>query len=166
LRRELALWQDGGGMLLRTVDDLLNSQRIQRDVAAQVAVEVVYEGPALREHVRDSITAQTVLDALYYPTRKWREGRNVLDITQEALTAYLVSRTGIQEEVAAGERDVPADTLIPPAFQKTLVEQVERLMTLLCDPKALVAEATAAGLALPAAVTRMLGTLDPVVDKV
>jgi hypothetical protein len=165
LRHELAQWQDGDGMLLRTVEDLLNSQRIQRDVAVQVAVEVVYEGPALREHVRDSITAQIVLDALYYPARKWREGVNELDITQKALTDYLVSRTGIQEEVAAGEKDVPADTLIPPALQKTLVDQVERLMTLLCDPKTLVVEASAAGLSLPPAVQRMLGTLDPVVDR-
>ncbi len=165
LRREIAQWQDGNGMVQRTVDDLLGSPRLQRDVATQVAVEVVYSGSALREHVRDPITAQTALDALYYPLRQWREGVNELELTQKALTDYLVVRTGIQEEVAAGEKAVPADKLIPPALQKTLLEQVERLMTLLCDPKTLIDEASLAGVKLPDAIAKMLTTLEPLVEK-
>lgn len=165
LRRELARWQDGE-LVNRSVADLTDSPRLQRDVVMQVAVEVVYAGQALREHLRDPIIAQTALDALYYPARKWREGENELDITKEALTKYLVVRTGFREEATEEETAAATNVLIPPALQQTLFEQVERMMTLLGNPPALVAEASVAGVILPAAIIRMLETLEPLVERV
>ncbi len=165
LRRELARWQDGE-LVNRSVEDLNNSPRLQRDVVMQVAVEVVYAGQALREHLRDPITAQTALDALYYPARKWREGENELEITQDKLTKYLVVRTGFREEATEAETTAATNVLIPPALQKTLFEQVERMMILLGNPPALIEEASQAGVRLPEAIIRVLRTFEPLVEKV
>jgi hypothetical protein len=159
LRRELSQWQDKTGMIEEKDDVLTDSGRYQREVAMQVAVEVVYNGRALAEHIRDPITAQTVLDALYYPVRRWRDGAEQLSITQKDLTDYLIERTGIKEETATFD----ADKLIHPDLQKTLLEEVERMLKLLCDKGALAIEAVGK---VPPSIQNMLQTLPPLMETV
>jgi hypothetical protein len=166
LRRELAQLQKSDGTVKFSDDELLGSSRLQREVVAQVAVEVVYRSPELQELLRDPVTAQTVLDALYYPVRMWRNGDNEFDLTQEALRDYLVGRTGIQEEVDAGADAIPADRLIPPYLQKTLLKQVERVLDLLCAPRSLPVAAKAAGTTLPDAIVQVLSTMEPIAERV
>lgn len=166
LRRELAQMQTAGALVKFNDDQLLGSPRLQREVAAQVAVEIVYRAPELQEHLHDPLSAQTVLDALYYPIRLWRNGENELDLTPEALRDYLVRRTGIQEEVQAGADSIPADQLVPPYLQRALFPQVERVMDLLCDPRALPDVANAHRVELPEPIVKMLRTLDPIAAKV
>ncbi|HYO77828.1 MAG TPA: hypothetical protein VE010_15320 [Thermoanaerobaculia bacterium] len=166
LRRELAQMQTAAAVVKFTDDQLLGSPRLQREVAAQVAVEIVYRAPELQEHLHDPLSAQTVLDALYYPIRMWRNGENELDLTPEALRDYLVSRTGIQEEVQAGAGPVTPDQLVPSYLQRALFPQVERVMDLLCDPRALPDLASVYRVELPEPIVRMLRTLDRIAVKV
>jgi hypothetical protein len=162
LRREIAKTN----LLNRTADDLVNSLTLQREVALQIAVEVVFRGEALREYVRDAVYAQTALDALYYPARKWREGVGELNLNQHGLTTYLVERTGVAQEVTKPEQALEADRIVPPALQRTLLAQVERVMALLCDPPKLVEEANKINLPLPSNITKMLQSLSPMAELV
>ncbi|HET8797615.1 MAG TPA: hypothetical protein VFO89_08010, partial [Thermoanaerobaculia bacterium] len=163
LRRELAQLQNSDGTMIFTDDELIGSGRLQREVAAQVAVEIVYQSPELREYVRDPVLAQTVLDALYYPIRVWRNGQNEIDLTQEGLKKHLIERTGIAEEGAGA---VSEEQLVPDSLQRLLLKQVEKVMGFLCAPDTLPQAAQDIKYELSETMKTMLARLEPIAEKV
>lgn len=149
LRRQLDRWTGGAGELTVPPDDLLNRTVYQFDLLMQLTVEVVLQDPDLQEYLSGYSQALIVQDALYYPSRCWRNGLRpdgMFALEPEALRDYLIEQSRIRKEWKPGVpvtgSDAPdPDQIVPPAFLRVLHAAALRVMGYLSDPKTLVASA-------------------------
>ncbi|HEX8696226.1 MAG TPA: hypothetical protein VF746_27660 [Longimicrobium sp.] len=99
--RVLARWRGPGGALALPPGAVRTAPAYRLDLRAQIAVEIVLDGPELTALLeREPLQRQLVYDALYYPARMWKAGRD-LDLGEAAAAgefrAYLETRIGRDE---------------------------------------------------------------------
>jgi hypothetical protein len=149
LRRQLDRWTGGAGDLTVPPDDLLNRTVYQFDLLMQLTVEVVLQEPDLQEYLSGYSQALIVQDALYYPSRCWRNGLRpdgTFTLEPDALRNYLIEQSRIRREWRPGAPETGVeppepDQIVPPAFLRVLHAAALRVMAYLSDPKTLVASA-------------------------
>ncbi len=139
LRRQLTTIADRDGVA-RISDQELRDGRVKFELLFQLAVEWVLTSPDLQNAIRSSPRfAQLAGDALYYPSRSWEQGESHLDISDEAITAYLERRmaAAVEPEEQNGN-PVPVPRTLSSRDGLLLIEAVRRLVYELQDPAGLV----------------------------
>jgi hypothetical protein len=98
----------------------------QFHLALQLAIEYVLSSPLVAERVeRDVVFAQTMYDALYYPTHRWYSGERTLDVSADAILSGLSKAAGYTID-------------IPDQDKQFLHEQVKTMLDLAANPARLV----------------------------
>jgi len=111
--------------------------RYQMFLILQLAVEVILSDSLVAQRVQqDPDFGQILYDALYYPTKRWYQGKQDLDCSFDALMsgiAKMHAPTSFSKSVA------PKDFLNPLGQddKEFLHTQVRSLLELVCDPGAL-----------------------------
>jgi hypothetical protein len=128
LVRAIGELRDGDGWLNLSKGDPRKIRVYKFHLMVQLAIEVVLTSQFVTERIdRDPDFAQTIYDALYYPTNRWYAGDRRLDCSANAIVTGLAAET----EHAAPISDEDSEFLH---------ERVAKLVKLIANPKLLIAE--------------------------
>jgi hypothetical protein len=103
----------------------------------QLAVEVVLRDKLVAQRIQqDPDFGQILYDALYYPTKRWYQGRKELDCSQDSLLAGIAEMYAPKNFRAENYRYEAAAFLqqLEEDDKKFLHSQVQWLLALICDP--------------------------------
>jgi hypothetical protein len=103
----------------------------------QLAVEVVLRDKLVSQRVhQDPDFGQILYDALYYPTKRWYQGRKELDCSPNALMAGIAEMYAPKNFRAKSEggEAVPFLEQLEDDDKKFLHSQVQTFLALVCDP--------------------------------
>ncbi len=144
LAREIAALRGEGGTLHIAPGAVRTEYTYRIDVTFQVAIEFQLALPHVQAWLRQRPgMSQTLLDALYFPTREWLKGTDKLapHAVRARFHETLVSRMNLGEVTASGNAASPPGALSDDdkSFLGTMMEDV---LSFLCDVPDVVAATT------------------------
>jgi hypothetical protein len=138
LAREIAALRGEGGSLHIAPGAVRTEYTYRIDVTFQVAIEFQLAQPHVQAWLRQRPgMSQTLLDALYFPTREWLKGgdRIAPHAVRQKFHETLVARMNLGEVVAPGTTLSVADALSDDdkSFLATMMEEVLRFLCYVPD---------------------------------
>ena len=154
LQRELSHVSDEYGNITVLLRELRSHYGYRFHIAMQLAVEYLLDEDEMRDRIdQEPYFGQFAHDALYYLSREWQRGAREIDLSDDAIDAYLAGRIDPERfarmagAAANGNGDgTPALTApelvaqtLAPTDREALHENVHRLARLLAHPAELAA---------------------------
>lgn len=123
--RELTRLASGGQRLALTADQVFARLDYRLAAAMQLAIDHILTTPLFEKRLEDEPgLSQLAVDALYYVSRAWEEGKPDVDVSPAALRAHLQGRMRQSPQQTSSIDQIELD------FMK---RQVDKLCGLLCD---------------------------------
>lgn len=104
------------------------------EAAMQIAIEVVFAEDEVQLRLEaDPGFAQLMVDALYFPSRNWRNGETELDLSEDSFRKYLSDRMQPNERTGADSSDAAENCYLTDPDVKELHGLARRVVFLLVN---------------------------------
>jgi len=140
VNREIVKWRPRGSEI--DIDDPESRDTFRFPVMVQLAIEATLESSDLNDRIdQDRYFFQLLIDAVYYPVRKWHESLD-LDTSEAEFKKYIHGRISQQDKTPPSQQADPKDKkktldekLLSEADERALYLKMKEVVGLLTSPE-------------------------------